>query len=80
MSAIQFNVSVKASVYARYYFELRDLLDTEMRIWTSKPLIAPDISQNTAIPAINVDAGSNAALNENNASSASANAPADKGV
>ncbi|ORY48233.1 hypothetical protein BCR33DRAFT_61740 [Rhizoclosmatium globosum] len=80
MSAIQFNVSVKASVYARYYFELRDLLDTEMRIWTSKPLIAPDISQNTAIPAINVDAGSNAALNENNTSSASANAPADKGV
>ncbi|KAI9352731.1 hypothetical protein BDR26DRAFT_849770 [Obelidium mucronatum] len=77
MSAMQYNVSVKASVYARYYFELRDLLDTEMRIWTAKPLVSPDISQNTAIPAINVDSSSNSGLNDG--TNRPGCAPADKG-
>ncbi|KAJ3398005.1 hypothetical protein HDU80_009389 [Chytriomyces hyalinus] len=61
MSAIQYNVSVKASIYARYYFELRDLLDTETRVWTSKP--ATEMTQNVVLPSIQVEAGSNSALN-----------------
>ncbi|KAJ3242217.1 hypothetical protein HDU81_006629 [Chytriomyces hyalinus] len=61
MSAIQYNVSVKASIYARYYFELRDLLDTETRVWTSKP--ATEMTPNVALPSIQVESGSNNALN-----------------
>ncbi|KAJ3142639.1 Adenylate kinase 7 [Physocladia obscura] len=64
MSAIKYNVSVKASVYARYYFELRDLLDVEIRIWTSKPLTADDMPQNIRqTPAITIE-GSNSKIND----------------
>ncbi|KAJ3417209.1 hypothetical protein HDV05_006415 [Chytridiales sp. JEL 0842] len=45
LAAIEFNVSVKASLYARYYFELRDLTDTEVRPWTMKPLSKADASK-----------------------------------
>ncbi|KAI8612402.1 hypothetical protein BC830DRAFT_1231258 [Chytriomyces sp. MP71] len=62
MSAIQYNVSVKASVYARYYFELRDLLDTETRILTSRPLVASEIQQHTTIPTIQVEFGSSTGI------------------
>ncbi|KAI9350587.1 hypothetical protein DFJ73DRAFT_382986 [Zopfochytrium polystomum] len=38
LRAIRYNVSVKASTYARYYFELRDLSDGAVRKSTTKPL------------------------------------------
>ncbi|KAI8854451.1 hypothetical protein BC829DRAFT_192021 [Chytridium lagenaria] len=44
MSAIQYNVSIKASLYARYYFELRDLADSQLQSKTSKPLSRNDVT------------------------------------
>ncbi|KAJ3218874.1 hypothetical protein HDU67_003829, partial [Dinochytrium kinnereticum] len=44
MSAIQYNVSVKASLYARYYFELRDLADAQLKSKNCKPLSLTDAS------------------------------------
>lgn len=38
MSAIQYDVSIKASQYARYYFELRELAERFDRDWTLRPL------------------------------------------
>ncbi|KAI8922921.1 hypothetical protein BC831DRAFT_473764 [Entophlyctis helioformis] len=38
MAAIHYDVSVRASLYAKYYFELRDLADTSSRPWALKPL------------------------------------------
>ncbi|KAJ3195084.1 hypothetical protein HK101_001126 [Irineochytrium annulatum] len=45
MAAIQYNVSIKASLYARYYFELRDLAETQIRPWTLKPLTISDANR-----------------------------------
>jgi uncharacterized membrane-anchored protein len=46
MSAIEYNVSIKASMYAKYYFELRDLADTQgKRPWSMKPLSKTDASK-----------------------------------
>ncbi|KAJ3094597.1 hypothetical protein HDU97_007879 [Phlyctochytrium planicorne] len=43
MAAIQYNVSVKASLYARYYFELRDLADAQLKSKNSRPLNVSDV-------------------------------------
>ncbi|KAJ3068867.1 hypothetical protein HDU98_008028 [Podochytrium sp. JEL0797] len=79
MSAIQYNVSVKASVYARYYFELRDLLDIDTRVWTSKPLVTPEISQSTAVPTINLEASNNTANEGSGAALTPGNLAVEKG-
>ncbi|KAJ3356263.1 hypothetical protein HDU83_001470 [Entophlyctis luteolus] len=60
LAAIRYNVSVKASIYARYYFELRDLLDLEQHVWSSKPLAAPEISQRIAPPTIQIECSAGA--------------------
>jgi hypothetical protein len=38
LNALQFNVSLKASVYAKYYFELRSLSDRDPQHFPLKPL------------------------------------------
>nr|KAJ3419717.1 hypothetical protein HK105_006588 [Polyrhizophydium stewartii] len=38
MAGIEYDVSVRASVYASYYFELRDMAETASRPWALKPL------------------------------------------
>lgn len=38
MHGIGYNVSIKASLYAKYYFELRDLADQHHKDWSLRPL------------------------------------------
>ncbi|KAI9101244.1 hypothetical protein DFS34DRAFT_613754 [Phlyctochytrium arcticum] len=54
MAALAFDVNVKASEYARYYFELRDLAEKTRKRWPLKPLTLRDAAKleaRTARPA-----------------------------
>ncbi|KAH6601370.1 hypothetical protein BASA50_001641 [Batrachochytrium salamandrivorans] len=50
MESIKYDVSVRASVYARYYFELRDMAETASRPWPLKPLKRNETHKLTTSP------------------------------
>ncbi|TPX69830.1 hypothetical protein SpCBS45565_g02180 [Spizellomyces sp. 'palustris'] len=45
MAALDFDVNIKASEYARYYFSLRDLAEKSRRRWPLKPLTLRDAAK-----------------------------------
>ncbi|KAJ3050534.1 hypothetical protein HK097_008518 [Rhizophlyctis rosea] len=45
LAALGYDVSVRASVYARYYFLLRDLGERRQRSWATKPLMMREASR-----------------------------------
>ncbi|TPX37179.1 hypothetical protein SmJEL517_g00794 [Synchytrium microbalum] len=43
MTSISFNVNVKGSIYAKTYFDLRQIAESSGRIWPLRPLLMRDI-------------------------------------